>query len=173
LNGQYFAELYGIGMANGAVTFAPWSIHESSGNRSPSDLGYLDGPVGSPTPRSSYYHLQMIAQNFAGNHAPTTSSQPLLRAVAAGNGTQVSVLLLNESLDQSYAFGVRLDGGKLTTPAAVTVTVDAALPAEFSGNLAAQSSTLLLFDAAGKLIKRIDYALADAQKAGPPRQVTP
>src|SRR5450432_1245406 len=109
LNGQFFAEVYGIGMANGAVTVAPWSIHESNGDRGPSDLGFLDGPVGTAKPRSSYYHLQFLAQNFGGHSAPATSTEPLLRVVAAGDGAHVSALLLNESLDQNYEFGLRLD----------------------------------------------------------------
>jgi len=173
LNGQCFAEVFGVAMANGAVTAAPWSIHESNGDRGASDLGYLDGPVGNAKPRSSYYHLQLLAQNFTGHYAPATSSQPLLRVVAAGDGSRVSVLLLNESADQTYDFGLRLDNGELTQAKAVSVAVDAALPAEVSGTIAAQSSALLLFDDTGKLSKRVDYAIADARAATAPRVTTP
>jgi hypothetical protein len=173
LNGQFFAEIFGIAMANGALTVAPWSIHESNGNRGPTDLGYLDGPVGSTKPRSSYYHLQFLAQNFAGHYAPATSSEPLLRVVAAGDGSRVSVVLLNESLDQSYDFGVRLDKGQLTQPKSVSVAVDAALAAEYSGTIPAQATELLVFDATGKLSKRVDYAIADARSATAPRVTTP
>ncbi|HWZ87553.1 MAG TPA: hypothetical protein VNW92_01850, partial [Polyangiaceae bacterium] len=141
--------------------------------RGPTDLGYLDGPLGSTKPRSSYYHLQLLAQNFAGHYAPATSSEPLLRVVAAGDGSHVSVALLNESLDQSYDFGVRLDKGPLTQPKSVSVAVDAALAVEYSGTLAAQATELLVFDSAGKLGKRVDYAIADARSATAPRVTTP
>ncbi len=173
LNGQFFAEEFGVAMANGGVSVDPWSVHESNGNRGTTDLGYLDGPLGSTTPRSSYYHLQMLAQNFSGRFAPSKSSQALLRVVAAGDGNQVSVVLLNESTDQTYQFGVRLDNGQLMQPQAVTVTVDAALPAEFSGQIAPQATALLQFDATGKLTKRIDYALADAQNSVAPHVTMP
>jgi hypothetical protein len=173
LNGQFFAEVFGVGMANGAVTMDPWSIHESNGNRGASDLGYLDGPVASAKPRSSYQHLAMIAQYFKGRYAPATSTQALLRAIAAGDGKQVSVLLANESLDQAYDFGIRLDNGKLVQQRTVTVQVDAALAAEFDGTIAAESSMLLVFDPTGKLVKRIEYAIADARGALPPRDTTP
>src|SRR5450432_3304524 len=142
-------------MANAAVTVAPWSIHESNGDRGPSDLGFLDGPVATSKPRSSYYHLQFLAQNFAGRYAPATSSEPLLRVVAAADGSHVSALLLNESLDQNYDFGLRLDNGKLMQTKSVTVAVDAATPAEYASTIPAQSSLLLRFDGAGKLTKRV------------------
>jgi len=173
LNGQFFAEEFGVAMASGGVTVAPWSIHESNGNRGTTDLGYLDGPLGSTKPRSSYYHLQMLAQNFAGHYAPSKSSEAMLRAIAAGDGTHVSVVLLNESLDQTYQFGVRLDNGALMQHQAVTVTVDAALAAEFSGQIQPQSTALLQFDATGKLTQRIDYAIADAQGGTAPHVTMP
>ena len=173
LNGQFFAEIFGIGMANGAVTVAPWSIHESNGNRGPTDLGFLDGPTASATPRSSYYHLQFVAQNFAGRYAPSISSEPLLRVVAAGDGSHVSALLLNESLDQNYEFGIRLDNGKLTQPKSVSIAVDAATPTEYSSTVPAQSSLLLVFNAAGTLTKRVKYAIADARTSSAPRSITP
>jgi hypothetical protein len=172
-NGQFFAELFGIGMANRVTTMTPWSIHESNGSRNATDLGYLDGPLATAKPRSSYYHLQLVSQNFKGRHAPATSSQPLLRVLAAGDGTQVSVLLLNESLDQTYDFGIRLDGGQLVTSRSVTVAVNASLAAEHAGTIAPQSSMLHVFDASGKLVKRVEYAIADARNAQPPRVTTP
>jgi hypothetical protein len=172
-NGQFFAELFGIGMANRAVTLDPWSIHESNGSRNATDLGYLDGPLGSTKPRSSYHHLQLVAQNFKGRHAPATSTQALLRVLAAGDGKQVSVLLLNESLDQSYDFGIRLDGGRLVQARSVTVSVDASFATEHAGTIAPQSSMLHVFDVSGKLVKRVEYAIADARTAQPPRDTTP
>ena len=172
LNGQFFAEVYGVGMANGATTMDPWSIHESNGSRSAGDLGYLDGPLGSTKPRSSYYHLQMVAENFAGKYAPATSSQALMRVVAAGDGAHVAVLVMNESTDQSYDFGMRLDNAAPAQAKAVTIKVDAALAAEYDGTVAAQASTLYVFDSAGKLTKRIEYAIADARAYTAPRDTT-
>lgn len=173
LNGQYFAEVFGVGMALNAVTIAPWSIHESSGGRGTSDLGYLDGPLPNPKPRSSYYHLKMFAENFAGYQAPATASQDLLHVVAAGDGNHVSVLLMNESNTNDYAFGVRLDNGALATPAAVTVKVDAALAAEYAGTIPKESTMLLVFDKTGKLTKRVEYSIADATNASAPRVTAP
>jgi hypothetical protein len=172
-NGQFFAELFGVGMANRALTMDPWSVHESNGSRNATDLGYLDGPLSSAKPRSSYYHLQLVAQNFRGRYAPATSTQSSLRVLAAGDGTQVSVLLLNESLDQSYDFGIRLDGGTLAQPRSVTVAVNASLAAEYAGSIPPQSSALYVFDASGKPVRRVEYAIADARSAQPPRETTP
>lgn len=173
LNGQFFAEVYGVGMAFGATTMDPWSVHESNGSRSAGDLGYLDGPLGSTKPRSSYYHLQMIAQSFAGKYAPATSTQPLVRVVAAGDGAHVSVLVMNESTDQSYDFALRLDNAAPMQQKAVTIKIDAALAAEYAGTAAPQSTTLYVFDATGKLTKRLEYAIADARAFTPPRDTTP
>jgi hypothetical protein len=55
----------------------------------------------------------------------------------------------------------------------VSIAVDAALPTEFSDTLAAQSTTLLIFDNTGKLTKRIDYAIADNRNNVAPHVTMP
>ena len=149
LNGQFFAEVYGVGMANGATTMDPWSIHESNGSRSAGDLGYLDGPLGSTKPRSSYYHLQMVAENFAGKYAPATSSQALMRVVAAGDGAHVAVLLMNESTDQSYDFGMRLDNAAPAQAKAVTIKQQANAASCKVSHSVSSVSVVTTFEASG------------------------
>jgi len=56
INGQHWAECLGICMKYSALSFLPWSVHESNGDRSLYDLGFLDGTNGT-NPRSSYYHV--------------------------------------------------------------------------------------------------------------------
>jgi hypothetical protein len=172
LNGQFFAEVFGIGMELGAFTMATWSVHESDGARGAGDLGYLDGPLGSTKPRSSYYHLQLLAQHSGGQFAPATSSDALVRVIASGDGKHVSVLILNEDQAAAREYRLQLDG----TPSSgkpVTLTVSAGLDASYDGQIAAQSSELLVFDAKGQLSEHVRYGIEQARAEQGPSASAP
>ena len=61
--GQYFTEVYGLAMKNGALCITPWSTHESDGDRIAYDLGMFDNDE---SPRSNYYHVHLMANHFSG-----------------------------------------------------------------------------------------------------------
>ncbi|RZK30630.1 MAG: hypothetical protein EOO57_17485, partial [Hymenobacter sp.] len=67
LNGQYWAEVFGIGMQKQGLSMMPWSIQEGNGARGDGDLGYLDGATAATIkPRSAYYHELLVAENLRG-----------------------------------------------------------------------------------------------------------
>ncbi len=168
LDGQFFAQIYALGMQHRAVFVASWSVHESSGNRGPTDLGYLDGPLSSPVPRSTYWHMQMIAQEMTGRFASVSSSSSSVRAFGAGNGKTLSLMLLNVDLAATQTFTIRLDAGPISGSGAVKLVVDGGVPSEHSGSIGPQSTALIVFGAGGKPLRRIDYSLDSATKAAPP-----
>jgi hypothetical protein len=169
LNGQYFAEVYGIGMELGAQWAASWSIYEGGGTRGTGDLGYLDGVAGATEPRSSYWHTKLVADHFHGRFAAGKTNQPLVKAFGAGDGSTLAVILLNEDATTSYHFTVRLDASSAPSSSALDVGIDSALGASVSGDLKSEATAVLVFDATGKLVRRVDYSIADATAWTAPR----
>lgn len=168
LNGQFFAEVYGAAMERGARFAATWSIQESGGTGGAGDLGYLDGAVGQARPRSSYWHTQLVADHFHGRYAAGKTNQPLVKAYAAGAGDELAVMILNEEAAKTFHFTLRLSAAGQPSADPLDISVDSALDATATGDIEAQATAVLLFDAAGKMTKRIDYTLADAVAWKPP-----
>jgi hypothetical protein len=168
LNGQFFAEVYGIGMEHGARFVATWSIHEGSGARGAGDLGYLDGPLASAKPRSSYWHMQLVATYFHGSYATASTNQALVKAYGAGDGNDLAVMILNEEETKAYPFtlALRVEGPPVAEP--LDIRVDVGLASTISGEIAPQSSAVLLFDGNGQLTKRVDYGIEEALAWSPP-----
>jgi hypothetical protein len=167
VNGQFFAEVFGIGMEFGAQFVAPWSVLED-GSRGKYDLGYLDSLGGVTRPRSSYWHLQLVAQHFHGTHAAGTTNQPLVKAYGAGDGAQLAVMILNEELTQTYHFTLHLSAAAPASADPLDIHIDSGLTGEVSGDIGQQATAVLLFDGQGKLTKRIDYSITDAMAWVPP-----
>lgn len=176
-NGQFFAELYGLCMAEQAEFAASWSIHESNGNRGTTDFGLFDGPGTAPVPRSSYHHTRLVAQNFRGEHRAIRHAVANVAAYAAINGDTTTVMLINKDERQARTLRLHFDGVERSGGEALTLaTPGASAPAlrrlVADVTLPAQSTQVLVYGADGGLRKRIDYALADAQAQTPPREQT-
>jgi hypothetical protein len=168
LNGQFFVEVFGVGMEHGAEFVATWSVHESSGAGGPLDLGYLDGPLAQAKPRSSYWHLQLVASHFRGRYAAGKTNQPLVKAYGAGAGSELAVMILNQELTKAFHFTLRLSAGGTPSTDPLDIEVDSALDASASGDIDAQATAVLVFDGQATMTKRIDYRLTDAQAWKPP-----
>jgi len=172
LNGQYWAECLGYSMQYGAFTFAPWSIHESSGNRTTYDLGFLDGANGQ-YPRSSYYHLQLMAKNNKTNFATSSDNQTLVKIVSSKDATGTTVTVLNQELTTAFTYTVRLDLLAATGTSALKINVDNSLAVQFTPTvqIPAQGTHVLLFDKLGNIQKILEYTITDTQNQTPPRVI--
>jgi hypothetical protein len=162
LNGQFFAEYYRVAMKYGVAVMNSWSILEGGGNGSAGDLGYLGGNYNAPVPRSSYYHMQMIANYMLpGGYLPSASSTQNLAVLStsAQSRTRLAVMLLNEERTGSQAFTIRMNDEPVVGDGA-KINVSAGLAKEYSGTLDNQSTSVLIFDESGALKKRITYSLA-------------
>lgn len=169
LNGQYWAEVFGVGMQKGALTMAPWSVQEGSGARGTGDLGYLDGAtLATIKPRSAYYHELLVAENLRGTYLAATGNQSAVSVLASTSGGTTAVMLLNKSDATDYPFTVQLDGSAVPGTAALKVSVPAGIGASYSDKLYNQSTLVLLFNSQGVLTRKITYSLQHAQNNLPP-----
>jgi len=164
INGQHWAECLGICMKYSALSFLPWSVHESNGDRSLYDLGFLDGTNGT-NPRSSYYHVQLMSLNNKTVFAPSTDNKSLVKVVSTKDNTGTTVMILNQELTTSYNYTIRLDNTPITTASALKINIDKGQASEYTSTLAipAQATQVVVFDNAGNVQKIIEYSLTDAQ----------
>ena len=179
LAGQYWASVMSVGMKNGLEFMAFWSVKEGS-----PEIGYIaaDDDI-QVDPRniklSTYYHYQMLAQHFRGVYKPATlsGSTTNVKAFGAKDLDQIVVMLLNQNRalvnpdfpdpNATLAYTVRLDNSTInSSPLALKVNINANVNAHYSGEIAAQQTVMLVFDAAGVLEERHVYGLSDGT-AGP------
>lgn len=169
VGGQFWAELMGIAMKHHVDFVTFWSAIEGS-TTSGNELGYIGADQ--TTLRPSYYHFQMLAQNFRGSVASATDNQALVKTFASKDTDQVAVLIMNQELSTSFNYTVRLDTNPPAGGNTLVVNVDAGLPIESTGTISSQSTILLVFDATGTLKKKIEYKLAGQADSNLPPAVT-
>ncbi len=157
LNGQFFAEVFGIGMAYGANFMNTWSMFESNGSRNSTDLSFLDGT--NMTPRSSYYHMQLIAKNFSGTYAAGTSNLANVRAYGCKDTGKICVMILNMENSAQRAYTVQLNTTAISGSAESKINIDAGCAKSYSGTIANQSTQVLVFTADGQISKKYSYSL--------------
>ncbi|MBN1362012.1 MAG: hypothetical protein JW993_15560 [Sedimentisphaerales bacterium] len=166
LGGQFMAEMFGIGMELGAFTVAPWCINET--DRVATDFGYLGLPP-EFHPRSSYYHMQLMARHMTGQFVRSSTNDREVKSIATRSSQGLAVMVLNQALDRDFEYEI-LSGPKATSSKSLVVTVDAGLPARYAGRLPRQTTVLLLFDAEGRPLVRHTYGLGDNQENRPPHE---
>ncbi|MCU0791407.1 MAG: hypothetical protein MUE42_00825 [Opitutaceae bacterium] len=175
LNGQFFAEVYGVCMAERAEFAASWSIHESNGDRGTTDFGLFDGPWAEARPRASLHHSALVAKYFKGEYKTVAHALPEFAAFATRNGEFTAVMLLNKSQRKSRSLTLAFDGRQPTGSGTVSLASEAGASLEARGAVArtelpAQSTRVLVFDAKGGVVRQIDYTLDDAKAGRAPKE---
>ncbi len=174
INGQFWAEVFGVGMKYEAVSMQPWCIQESNGSRIVSDKGYLDGgTVATIKPRSAYWHEMLVSENMHGTNLNATDNQTLVKEVCSQDNGTTAVMILNESDVTDYDFTVQLNTATVPGTNALKINVPANINAAYNDRITAQSTLVLLFDAQGALTRKIVYSLQHAQGALPPTYLRP
>jgi hypothetical protein len=161
VNGQFFAEVFGLCMKYGATYACPWSMFEHGGRRSGTDFSFLDGQ--GLTPRPSYRHMQLIAEHFRGTYADGSSNLPNVRAFGCKGANQCCALILNMETSGERAYTLRLDDGAMESDCAIHIA--AGVDLEYKDTIPNQTTQLLVFDTKGPLIRKCVYGLEQA-KAG-------
>jgi hypothetical protein len=164
IGGQFWAELMGIAMQRGVDFVTFWSTIEGS------ELGYISG--NGVTKRPSYYHFQMVSQNFQGSSVTATDNQANVKTLGAVDTDQIAVMIMNQELSSSFNYTVRLDTGTVSGTNALKINVDASVAAEYSGTISSQSSLVLIFSPSGVLQRKIEYKLVGNADSGLPPTVT-
>jgi hypothetical protein len=164
IGGQFWAELMGIAMQRGVDFVTFWSVIEGNG------LSYLSSDGTTKWP--SYYHFQMMSQNFRGSSVTATDNQANVKAFGAEDTDQIAVLIMNQETASSFNYTVRLDTGTVTGANPLKINVDAGVAVEYDDTLAAESSVVLVFDATGTLKKKIEYTRSGHAASNLPPTVT-
>ncbi len=183
-SGQFWADMYSQMLKNGganAVFMTPWSVHEKNGNRDTTDFGFLDSTIASGTrERSTYYHTQLLSNNFVGKYYPGTSSVPKVKTFASVEAAGFKIMVINQS-NSPYNFRINNNGGTGTTGGYINLNFNLSGDILLAGNvtnftyhspltkpLEANSTIVLTFDCHGDSTGRIDYTLNDAVNNQPP-----
>jgi hypothetical protein len=164
LGGQFWAEILGIAMQHGVAFVNFWSAIEGN------ELGYISGD--GATKRPSYYHFQMMAQNFRGSSVTAENNQGNVKTFASEDTDQIAVMIMNQELSTSFNYTVRFNTGSVSGVNPLKINVHAGVAAEYNGAIAAQSSIVLIFDSSGTIKKKIEYKLNGHADAGLPPAVT-
>ncbi|HEV8578770.1 MAG TPA: fibronectin type III domain-containing protein [Thermoanaerobaculia bacterium] len=166
IGGQFWAELMGIAMQRGVDFVTFWSTIEGD------ELGYLSGD--GSTKRPSYYHFQMMAQNFRGNSvAATDNSQPNVKTFGAQDVDQIAVMIMNQDSANGFDYSVRLDTGTVSGINPLKINIDAGVAVQYNGTISTESSIVLIFDASGAFKKKIEYKRSGHADLNLPPTVTP
>lgn len=164
LGGQFMAEIYGIGMENGAFTVAPWCISET--DRARTDFGYLGSPMDF-FPRSSYYHTQMMAYNMKGEYLPTISNSAYVKTIGSKSEDEICVMILNRDPYNDFDFDIILNKtGR--SPKPLTIIADINLNKVISGTIPNQTTMLFVLSKNGEIKKQYTYGLSHNLKNLPP-----
>jgi hypothetical protein len=164
IGGQFWAELMGIAMQRGVDFVTFWSTIEGNG------LSYISSDGATKLP--SYYHFQMMSQNFRGSSVTTTDNQANVKAFGAQDTDQIAVMIMNQETASSFNYTVRLDTSPATGANPLKINVDAGVAVEYDDTLAAESSVVLIFDASGVLKKKIEYTRSGHAASNLPPTVT-
>jgi hypothetical protein len=165
LGGQFIAEMYGIGMKNGAFTVSPWCISET--DRVRTDFGY----IGLPTdfyPRSSYYHTQMMALNMKGEYFPTESNNSYVKTIGSISDSEVCIMVLNTDQVHDFEFEIIMDKTG-DSPKPLKINADLGFDEKrISGHIPNQTTILFVLSKTGEIMKQFTYGLAHNLKNLPP-----
>lgn len=158
--GQFWAELLGISMFEGADFVTFWSVVEGSG------LGYLskDGN----TKRSAYHHFEMMAQNFRGNAVDAWDDRTNVKTFGAVDSDQIAVAIVNQETATSFDYTIRLASGTVTGTRALKIRIPADVTGanvEYNGtsSLGPESTVVLVFNRSGVLAKKTVYASTSSE----------
>ncbi|MEA2463734.1 MAG: hypothetical protein QOJ98_1481 [Acidobacteriota bacterium] len=168
IGGQWWAEFMGVSMNRGVDFVTFWSTIEGSTTNG-NELGFIgaDGAI-----KPSYYHFQMLAQNFRGNAIAATDTQAKVKTFASKASDQTAVLILNQDNVNGFNYTVRLDENPASGTNPLKVNVAAGFALETTGTIATESTILLVFDSNGVLKKKIEYKHFGHANSGLPPSVT-
>ena len=167
INGQFWVDVFGMGMEYGAFTMTPWCIQESD---NPSTyFGYVGGPPDF-TPHPTYYHMQLIAENMNGNYEKMTTNHPFVKAFGSKNGKTSTIIFVNQSENETVAFDFSEINEKNENDY-LEIKSSASIPALLQGNIPPNCTRVYQFDQVGNTTKAMEYTLEMAIDELPPQSI--
>lgn len=173
LNGQYWAQVFGVAMQKSGLSVQPWCVQESGGARTAKDEGYLDGSGSSIKPRSSYYHEMLMSENLRGAFIKPTDNQSAIFAYGSTFNDTTSIMVLNTHLTDDYDFTLQLSDKIIADNSSLKINLPVAIDVAYKDKIYAQSTLVFLFDKQGNLIRKIVYSLLHNSKSLAPSYLKP
>ena len=169
IGGQFWAEMMAVALKNKVEIFNFWSVIE--GNTIALNIGYIDKFTGYLQP--SYHHFKLMAENFKGAFCNGTDNQLDVKAFGSKDNSTVSVMILNQNLTTNYNYTLRMNNNTVSGSNPLKINIDASIDKEYTDLISSQSTTLLVFDLSGNLIKKCEYSLNKHASANlPPNCIT-
>ena len=166
INGQFWVDIFALSMEYGAFSVTPWCIQESDVAKT--YFGYVGAPPNF-TPHSTYYHMQMMAENIKGNYIKMATNKGFLKALGSENESETAVLLMNQSENELYNFDLNSLNKASNNKAVINSTIE--IKANFKGSIKANSTLLLVFDKSGNLKKQINYTIEMSRNDSAPEVI--
>jgi hypothetical protein len=167
-NGQIFAEMYDLGMREGAFTICPWSILEGGADREGTDLSMFDAVNGQFFPRSNYYHSLMLAQNMRSFYLANYDNQDEVTVISMADNRGVSIMILNKSKTKNFDYNLQFKN-KTANEFPLNITVDIDLKGNYISEIDVESTQMLIFNVKGNLVKKYTYTSKNANQMLPPQ----
>jgi len=149
-NGQMFAGILNLCMQYEAKYATTWSMFENGGSRSGTDYSFIDG---NGTPRATYRHMQMIAQNFSGTYLEGKSSKSDIIAFGSLNDKKISVMVLNRA-NASSSFNLNLNYTNINSTGGAALNIDGGSELSYKGSIEALATHIYVFDN-GKITRTV------------------
>ncbi|MES2284146.1 MAG: Ig-like domain-containing protein [Bacteroidota bacterium] len=149
--GQFWTEIIGICMKKNVSLLNFWSVIEGS------ELGYLNDQ--STLPKPTYYHFQMLADNFKGKFCNGTDNETNVKCYGSKQDDQISVIIMNQDQSNDFIYTLRLDTDLISGTDPLKINIDADIGIEYNDTLFRESSVLLTLKSNGTLIKKCVYKL--------------
>jgi hypothetical protein len=159
IGGQFWVEILGLAMKHGVEFVNFWGVTNA--------FGYLEKDTHKKRP--TFHHFKMVADNFRGVYCDGKSNQSNVKTYGSKDGNQVAVIITNQSSGNKYKYTVKLNNGAVSGSDAVKLNIDAGINKEFKDEIAAEATTLLVFNSSGDIIRKCEYKLnGNADKDLPP-----
>jgi len=152
-NGQMFGGILGLCMKYEADYAATWSMFENGGNRQGTDFSFIDGE--NMTPRSSYRHMQFVAQHFSGQYLEGTTSNEDIIIYGAQNGGKTSVMIMNRDSGKPLKYTLHLNSTE-NSGNEVVLKVDGNIEESYADIIGERTTHVLIFQ--GDSIVKINYS---------------
>jgi hypothetical protein len=168
INGQFWVDIFSLGMEYGAFCVTPWCIQES--DRPSTYFGYVGGPPNF-TPHSTFYHMKLMSENMSGKYLKLISSNPFIKLFGSKNDGKTTVIIMNQHESISYPIDLTKINIQSEKNSDKINSFSTEYLGDFTGFIAPNSTEVLVFNKEGKLKKHFLYNLDMAIDNQPPSKI--
>jgi hypothetical protein len=161
LAGQWWSNIFWIGIEKGAKMLNFWSVVEG-GDNSTTDHGFISNSTGILRP--TYHQFSMMTKYFVGDYYDASTNQSNVKVGASKNGQEGwAIVVHNYETSTDFPMRLRLDNTSVSGSEALKVNINANLNNELTETITANSTTVLFLSPngwyKGKMVYDLNAAL--------------